>query len=247
MRLQNLFDACDSAYRIFFPRLLKVVDMLRRRAKLAYLPLIVCGAIFGLGLGFSDWSSPSATGMATAVVSPAMAADEKTSAEKAPTDKPDTAGLFQPVAAVLRHPRCMNCHPRDDRPRQSDDRHIHLQNVVRGVDNMGFVNARCNACHRDENSEFSGVPGAPTWHLAPLSMGWQGLNDGDLCKALIDKSKNGDKSIAQLVEHMEKDPLVLWGWKPGGDRAPVSTPHPEFMTQLKTWASAGAPCPVSAN
>ena len=156
-----------------------------------------------------------------------------------------TADLFAPVAAVLRHPRCMNCHPRDDRPRQGDDRHLHLQNIVRGADDKGFVNARCNACHRDENNEYSGVPGAPTWHVAPLSMGWQGLNDAELCATLIDKGKNGGKDIAALVEHMSNDKLVLWGWAPGGKRAPVSTPHPEFVTQLKAWAAAGANCPAA--
>lgn len=156
-----------------------------------------------------------------------------------------SADLFAPVATVLRHPRCMNCHPRDDRPRQGEDRHLHLQNVVRGPDGMGFVNARCTACHRDENSDYSGVPGAPSWHLAPLSMGWQGLNDAELCTTLKDESKNGGKDIAALVEHMEKDALVLWGWTPGGDREPVSTPHPEFMVQLKAWAAAGAPCPAN--
>jgi hypothetical protein len=155
--------------------------------------------------------------------------------------------LFAPVAAVLNHPRCMNCHPRDDRPRQGDDRHHHLQNVVRGEDNLGFVNARCTACHRDENNGYSGVPGAPNWHLAPLSMGWQGLNDAELCATLKDESKNGGKNIAALVAHMANDQLVLWGWAPGGSRAPVSTPHPQFVTELKAWAAAGAPCPASAN
>jgi hypothetical protein len=151
--------------------------------------------------------------------------------------------LFAPVADVLRHPRCMNCHPVDDRPRQGDDRHPHKQNVVRGPDNLGFVNMRCTSCHREENNEATGVPGAPTWHLAPLSMGWQGLNDGQLCTTLKDEKRNGGKSIAALVEHMEKDKLVLWGWDPGGDRAPVSVPHAKFMTQLKAWAAANAPCP----
>ena len=140
----------------------------------------------------------------------------------------------------------MNCHPRDDRPRQGDDRHQHLQNVVRGQDNLGFVNARCTACHRDENNGYSGVPGAPNWHLAPLSMGWQGLNDAELCATLKDESKNGGKNIAALVAHMSNDKLVLWGWAPGGRREPVSTPHPQFVTELKAWAAAGAPCPVAA-
>ena len=158
----------------------------------------------------------------------------------------DSKDLFAPVAVVLRHPRCMNCHPRDDRPRQGDDRHKHQQNVVRGDDDLGFVNARCTACHRDENNKFSGVPGAPTWHVAPLSMGWQGLNDAELCTTLKDKTKNGGKDIAALVEHMDKDKLVLWGWDPGGGRTPVSTPHDQFVIQLKAWATAGAPCPSAS-
>jgi hypothetical protein len=154
-----------------------------------------------------------------------------------------SAETFTPIAAVLRHPRCMNCHPRDDRPRQTDARHIHKQNVVRGVDGMGFVNMRCNACHREENSDYTGVPGAPTWHLAPLSMGWHGLGDGELCRALTDRTKNGDKDIAALVKHMTEDKLVLWGWEPGGDRTPVTPPHAEFVKDLNAWAAAGAPCP----
>ena len=178
--------------------------------------------------------------LAGAIISPRGNHNAASSLTLAATAEP--RDLFAPVAAVLRHPRCMNCHPRDDRPRQGDDRHKHLQNIVRGVDDMGFVNARCNACHRDENNQHSGVPGAPAWHVAPLSMGWQGLNDGELCATLKDQSKNGGRDIAALVEHMDKDKLVLWGWDPGGNRTPVATPHPEFVTQLKAWAAAGAPC-----
>ncbi len=193
------------------------------RSHVAYMP-IAAAVLAGITGAMLQTGST-----APAFVAQAMAASE--------------AGLFTPVAAVLRHPRCMNCHPRDDRPRQGDDRHPHLQNIVRGGDNLGFVNARCTACHRDENNSYSGVPGAPSWHLAPLSMGWQGLNDTDLCTTLKDESKNGGKSIASLVEHMENDKLVLWGWQPGGKRTPVDTPHATFVTQLKAWADGGAPCP----
>lgn len=153
-------------------------------------------------------------------------------------------GTFAPIAAVLRHPRCLNCHPRGDRPRQTDDRHPHKQNIVRGLDGLGFVNARCTACHRDENNGFTGVPGAPNWHLAPLSMGWEGLDDAELCTTLKDRSKNGDRSVEALVEHLESDKLVLWGWQPGAGRAPVPMPHASFVSAVKSWAGAGAPCPA---
>lgn len=191
-------------------------------------PIVVSAIAFGTAAligGHRTSNAPS-------LISPADAA-------------PSVSQLFTPIAAVLRHPRCMNCHPRDDNPRQGDDRHRHLQNITRGDDNLGFVNARCTACHRDENNGYSGVPGAPNWHLAPLSMGWQGLNDSELCTTLKDESKNGGRDIAALVEHMTSDKLVLWGWQPGGKRTPVSTPHPQFVTEIKAWAAAGAPCPAA--
>ena len=188
--------------------------------------------VTALSFGSAALFSPQQPSLPISIVTPAMAAAEN-------------GDLFTPVAAVLRHPRCVNCHPRDDHPRQGDDRHVHMQSVVRGADGLGFVNARCTACHRDENNSYSGLPGAPNWHLAPLSMGWQGLNDTDLCNALVDKSKNGDRDIAALVEHMSTDNLVLWGWSPGGRRTPVTTPHPQFVSELKAWAAAGAPCPTA--
>lgn len=154
-----------------------------------------------------------------------------------------SASLFAPVAEVLRDPRCLNCHPIDDRPRQGDDRHVHQMNVTRGPDNMGFTNLRCTACHREANNPHSIVPGAPNWHLAPKSMGWQGLDDAALCATLLDTSKNGGKSVEQLVEHMRSDPLVLWGWAPGKDRKPVHVPHSEFMKTVEAWQAAGTPCP----
>lgn len=196
----------------------------------ALLPVAVCAIAFGVAALFADVTSiPSVP----QIVANANAA-------------PASGDLFAPIATVLNHPRCMNCHPRDERPRQGDDRHKHLQNIVRGEDNMGFVNGRCNSCHREENNDYSGVPGAPAWHLAPLSMGWQGLTDSELCTALKDETKNGGKNVAALVTHMKDDKLVLWGWAPGGKRAAVSTPHPEFVVQLKAWAAAGAPCPAPA-
>lgn len=151
--------------------------------------------------------------------------------------------LFAPIADVLEHPRCMNCHPRSDRPLQTDARMIHQMNVVRGEAGMGAAGLPCTACHGSANNQVSMVPGAPLWHLAPLSMGWQGLSRGELCRALIDPSRNGNRTVEDLVEHMTVDPLVLWGWDPGGDRSPIPVPHGDFVLQLQAWAASGGPCP----
>ena len=188
--------------------------------------------VLSLGVALGCWFATAPSGSRLAFAPAAQAAE--------------SGDLFAPISAVLNHPRCMNCHPRDDRPRQGIDRHEHLQNVVRGDDGLGFVNMRCTSCHREENNANSGVPGAPMWHLAPLSMGWQGLKDPELCTVLKDEKLNGGKNVAALIAHMDKDKLVLWGWEPGGKREPVSTPHATFVTQLKAWAAAGAPCPSAS-
>jgi len=161
--------------------------------------------------------------------------------------QPAQPNPFTKIATVLQHPRCMNCHPRDDHPRQGIDRHLHTMSITRGADNQGAIGARCSACHRDENND-TGVPGAPHWHLAPASMGWQGLSVTELCNTLKDPKLNGNRSLAQLVTHMSEDKLVLWGWAPGKDvegkdREPVPIPHDEVVGLVKAWAATGGACP----
>lgn len=202
--------------------------MTHRATRILGILLLLVAAGLGISIAMHSHAN-KATSQALMLASPAYAAG--------------ASDLFGPIAVVLRDPRCMNCHPRDDRPRQGNDRHPHSQNVVRGEDGLGFVNMRCTSCHREENNRNSGVPGAPGWHLAPLSMGWQGLNDAELCAALKDEKRNGGKSLAALVEHVDKDKVVLWGWKPGGMRDPVPVPHDKFVAQFKEWAGANAPCP----
>jgi hypothetical protein len=150
---------------------------------------------------------------------------------------------FERIASVLQSPRCLNCHPSDDRPRQSDDRHVHLMNVQRGNDGNGLPAMRCSTCHQQHNNDAAGVPGAPHWHLPPKTMGWTNLRVGELCRTLLDRSKNGRRSVAALVQHMTTDPLVLWAWQPGRDRTvpPLSTA--DLKIALDLWAKAGAPCP----
>jgi hypothetical protein len=153
-------------------------------------------------------------------------------------------GTFAPIARVLRHPRCLNCHPTGDHPHVGDDARLHAMNVQRGREGFGVPAMRCTACHRDRNQDAAHVPGAPHWHLAPRSMGWEGLDDHGLAEALKDRMKNGDRSLADLRRHMAEDPLVLWGWQPGVGRAPVPIAHAEFVAAIDAWITAGAPSPA---
>ena len=162
----------------------------------------------------------------------------------------DTAAgvaAFDRFVAVLQAPRCMNCHPRGDRPHQSDDRHVHLMNVQRGADGYGMAVMRCPACHQSHNADMagvqSGVPGAPGWHLAPRSMAWEGLSKAELCRMLLDRHRNGGRSVDDLVTHMTTDKLVLWAWSPGAGRSLPPLTAEEFKSAVEAWAKAGAPCP----
>jgi len=150
---------------------------------------------------------------------------------------------FQTILEVLRSPRCMNCHPSNDVPKVGDDRHPHLFGVVRGEDDHGGPAQMCSTCHQDENNEYSMVPGAPHWGLAPISMGWEGLNDAELGAVLLDTSKNGNRTPEDLVKHMSEDALVLWAWEPGGERTPPPVPLNEFKAALQTWLDNGAKTP----
>jgi hypothetical protein len=93
-----------------------------------------------------------------------------------------SAALFTEAAKVLQHPRCMNCHPAGDRPRQGDVRRPHQPPVTRGEDGFGLPALRCPICHQQANVEPSGVPGNPAWHLAPRDMGWEGKTVGQICE-----------------------------------------------------------------
>ncbi len=150
---------------------------------------------------------------------------------------------FDVILKVLKDPRCINCHPTDDRPRQGDDQHLHLFNVRRGKTNQGGPIQFCSGCHGDDNNVYSGVPGAPHWGLAPKSMGWLGLSDYEIGQKFISKSSNGQRSPEALAKHMTEDALVLWGWNPGENRKPVQVPFEEFKKAVADWLDNGAHVP----
>lgn len=157
-----------------------------------------------------------------------------------------SAALFEQMLPVLQHPRCMNCHTATGFPRQGDDRHRHIMNVSRGPDGHGAVGLRCTTCHQSANQTASGVPGAPDWHLAPLSMAWEGLTPSQLCRVLFDPQK-GALEPSQLVAHLET-PFVVWAWSPGVDahgkpRSRPPIPHGAFVALARRWVATGAACP----
>jgi len=173
------------------------------------------------------------------------------------TDNPTTRGAglvaWQQVYSVLTHPRCINCHTATNYPQQGDDRHRHLVNVVRGTEDKGVPGLNCATCHQGANADSTGVPGAPNWHLAPLSMKWQDLNDkilssAEVCRSITDRSKNHNLDGTGLLKHHAEEPLVRWAFQPGHSRdgtarALPPLTHDEFVAATRTWVEAGTPCP----
>src|SRR5262249_31806118 len=152
--------------------------------------------------------------------------------------------LFAPIARVMQHPRCVNCHVDGDVPLNGDDGRPHRMKITRGVDGLGAPAARCYACHGDVvSTEPSFVPAAPGWKLAPRSMKWQGLSEAELCRALTDRARNGNLGSAELLHHMATDKVVGTGWEPGVGRAGVPILRDELVKLMKVWTDAGAPCP----
>lgn len=153
---------------------------------------------------------------------------------------------FLDVYRVLQHPRCLNCHPDGEAPLQGDLSIPHAMNITRGSEEAGL---ECATCHQNKNSEVLGIdggpPGAPNWHLPEQNMPlvFQNRSPQQLCEQLKDPQQNGNKTLQQVYDHIAYDPLVLWGWEPGGTRTTPPLTHADFTKQFKMWMDANAPCP----
>jgi hypothetical protein len=152
--------------------------------------------------------------------------------------------LFAEAGKVIESPRCQNCHPVGQRPTQGDDMHPHLPLVVRGVDDKGAIGMRCTTCHQMANFAPAGVPGNPKWHMAPIEMAWQTKSLGQICEQIKDPKRNGNRSLAQIHDHMAHDDLVGWGWHPGGTRPPAPGTQAKFGALIAAWIQTGAQCPA---
>ncbi len=177
-----------------------------------------------------------------------FARTEDEAEEKTEEETPEAKEAYDKMMQALTHKRCLNCHPSGDRPRQGEDSHYHYFGVSRGEEGHGVAALQCSTCHQTENNNYSGVPGAPHWHLAPSSMAWEGLSRAEIAESILDPERNGGRSLEEIVKHMTEDALVLWAWEPGvnangeaREKPPVS--KEEFIQAVKDWAAAGAPIP----
>jgi hypothetical protein len=154
-----------------------------------------------------------------------------------------SVAIFQEAGKVIQSPRCVNCHPRGDRPLQTDAGRLHEPLVVRGADGNGAPGMECSTCHHDANFDPAHVPGHPKWHLAPLSMAWEGKTLGQICEQIKDPVRNGNMDLKAIAHHMSEDTLVGTAWHPGGGRTPVPGTQAEFGALIQEWIDLGAFCP----
>jgi len=154
-----------------------------------------------------------------------------------------SAALFQEAGRVLTSPRCLNCHPPDNTPRQGEDMRVHQPPVQRGAGGMGVAGMRCFTCHGPANFDPARMPGNPKWMLAPIEMAWIGKSLGEICEQLKDPKRNGGKTLDEIVEHNAHDILVGYGWAPGVGRAPAPGTQEQFGALMRAWADTGAHCP----
>jgi hypothetical protein len=153
---------------------------------------------------------------------------------------------FVEIAKVLQSPRCQNCHPVGDAPLQGDRGVPHAMHISRATVAAGVP---CSACHQQRNSEAIGIaggpPGAPKWGLPPVEtpMVFEGKSLTALCEQLKDPARNKQRTLAMLLDHVSHDPLVLWGWSPGGKRTVPPLSHDAFVAAFTTWVDSDGACP----
>jgi hypothetical protein len=155
-----------------------------------------------------------------------------------------SAAIFTELGKVLTHPRCVNCHPASDRPRQGDERRLHQPPVTRGSDGHGLPAMRCAICHGNANFEPGRMPGHPEWHLAPREMAWEGKTLAEICAQIRDPARNGGRKAEDLVHHIGEDTLVGWAWAPGFGRDPAPGTQKQAGALVRAWVKSGAACPA---
>jgi hypothetical protein len=185
----------------------------------------------------------TATGYAASqTASNTLASPESFASIAAPDAR--SAAIFAELGKVLTHPRCVNCHPAGDRPRQGDESRLHQPPVARGVDGHGTETMRCSICHQNANFEPGRVPGHPEGHLAPREMAWEGKSLAEICAQIKDPVRNGGRKVEDLIHHIGTDTLVGWAWAPGYGRTPAPGTQQEAGALVEAWIKTGAVCPA---
>ncbi len=163
--------------------------------------------------------------------------------EKLPSPAAAQEPVFAPIARVLLHPRCMNCHPVGDAPLQFDSSTPHRQNITRKIESVGM---QCISCHAETAMPGPHMPPAAVhWRMpkAETPMVFEGKTPTELCEQLKNKKLNGNRTLEQIRAHLAEDAIVKWGFSPGEGRTLPPLTQAQLLVQVDAWLAAGAPCP----
>ncbi|MEL6189580.1 MAG: hypothetical protein AAFU79_33565 [Myxococcota bacterium] len=159
------------------------------------------------------------------------------------------------IYEVASHPRCSNCHVGPgERPMWSGPSYgkprPHGMNIVAGSSRIGAETLLCSTCHVDATGTGRGNPiphAAPrvaaAWRLAPVEANWFGRSSKQICEQLRDPEQNGNRSYADLADHLGHDVILHWAWNPGGGREPAPYDLEAHTRDILSWGAAGMPCP----
>jgi len=164
-------------------------------------------------------------------------------------EKPtESSEAYYTMMSVISHPRCVNCHPNNNVPKRGMEGTPHPFGRDGATSNLSFDVLLCASCHKEENDDFAGQPGAPHWNLAPKSMAWEGLSKAEIAASMLNPKNNGNRSHEDIMKHLTEDELVLWAFEPGlhpdgtpREKPPVS--EETFVAAVKTWFANGAVIP----
>lgn len=166
------------------------------------------------------------------------------------------AGLaaWSRIYEVVSHPRCANCHVGEsDRPMWSGPSYggsrPHGMNIRAGDSRIGAESLPCRTCHVttslpvDNSAPHAAPQVSDAWRLAPVEADWFGRSSAFICAQLRDPDRNGDRTVAELADHLEHDVILHWAWKPGGGREPAPYNLKSHIADLMEWGATGQPCP----
>ena len=119
-------------------------------------PLLLSAAFGALLLTVSfvsaDTSKPEADETTKATTEAIAIVDQASIVPKSDEDKAKGVEVWDNIYQVLSHPRCVNCHVEDDRPRWSGKHYgktsVHGMNVQATATRMGMPGQQmCSTCH----------------------------------------------------------------------------------------------------
>ena len=119
-------------------------------------------------------------------------------------------------------------------------------NIIAGESRISVENTPRSTCHvyREGNND---VPHAAPhiamkWQLAPIEADWFEKTSKEVCTQFRDAKQSGGRTMVELAEYMNQDPILHWAWNPGGGREAALYSLQEHIDDLLIWGVAGFPC-----